>query len=65
VRLVQIDPNYGNAGRRQIYSISRLQSRLALRCCGNQAVKTTTKTALMPVPIIRNRPFRSEAPSLG
>src|SRR5580658_4349303 len=39
--------------------------RKAKRSCGNQDVSTTTNVAPTTVPIIRNHPLRSEAPSCG
>src|SRR5258708_33959300 len=39
--------------------------RKATRSCGKHAVSTTTVEAPITVPIIRNQPLRSEAPSWG
>src|SRR5271169_3924745 len=36
-----------------------------MRSCGKHAVSITTAEAPITVPIIRNQPFRSEAPSWG
>jgi hypothetical protein len=36
-----------------------------MRCCGKQAVSTTIMTAPTMVPITRNQPLRSDAPTPG
>ena len=52
------DESAGGAPQRQ-------SPRKAIRSCGKHAVSTTIMTAPTTVPIMRNQPLRSEAPSCG
>ena len=53
------------AAKAQIAPHRARSPRKAIRSCGKHAVSTTIIVAPITVPIIRNQPLRSEAPSCG
>ena len=53
------------AAKAQTAPHSARSPRKAIRSCGKHAVSTTIIVAPITVPIIRNQPLRSEAPSCG